>query len=81
MFRARSAAILAIAFALAPRALAGQFRLWQPLVAIGDAADDRVRLSQITSGSASGAYLLRSASVLTPALPGDSARLRWARRP
>jgi len=78
MFRARSGVILAIVFALAPRALAGQSRLWQPLVAIGDAADDQVRLSQITGGTPSGAYLLRSASLLTPALPGAAAKLRWA---
>lgn len=78
MLRTRPAFIVAIVLGLAPTGLPGQSRLWQPLVAIGDEADERARLLQVTEGAPSGAYLLRSASRLNPALLGDSAKLRWA---
>ncbi len=61
-----------------PRGLAAQIVSWRPLVAIGDEADDRARLSHLDRGGPTAAYLLRTASRLTPELPGDSTKLRWA---
>src|SRR5204862_1783295 len=50
----------------------------RPLFAIGDEADDRARLSHLDRGGPTAAFLLRTASRLTPQLPGDSTKLRWA---
>src|SRR5437899_4220061 len=51
---------------------------WYRLETIGGEADDRLRLAQLAAGAAVAGSLLRSASTLTPALSGDSMRLRWA---
>ena len=60
----------------APRADA-QGIPWSRLVTIGGEADDRARAAQLLGDTTPG-YLLRSASTLTTALPGDTTRPRWA---
>jgi hypothetical protein len=68
---------LLLAAALAAPRLAAQAPTWQPLRAIGDEGDERARAAQLLGDSTVG-DLLRSASTLTPALAGDTARLRLA---
>ncbi|PYP13444.1 MAG: hypothetical protein DMD54_16760 [Gemmatimonadetes bacterium] len=80
MSPARSTLVLATVSLIASlhRELTAQVPFWRPLVAIGDEVDNRARLAHLNHGGTDGAYLLRTASRLTPALEGDSTSLRWA---
>ncbi|MEX2156135.1 MAG: hypothetical protein WD773_04790 [Gemmatimonadales bacterium] len=48
------------------------------LETIGNDTDDRTRLAQLFGQRTTGAYLLRSASSMTPGLMGEPRRVRWA---
>lgn len=78
MTHAHFALALGAAVAVALPELVAQAPPWHSLVTISDEPDERARLAHLAGGKTTDGYLLRTASSLSPALSGDSARFRWA---